>query len=278
MILTSILYLISLSGSLVAAYFLSTYNVYYWLLALPFWFVSFYLCFALWILLLIVWGLFIKNKPVPERPNRFYVGVTHQTIVTFFWAINIHVRVRGGSKIPQQKVLYVNNHVSNFDPMAMIAAFRGPLLAVTKPQNYDFPIAGPFIKQAGFVAINREDAKEGGKAINRASDYLREGICDVEICPEGTRNKTNQTLLEFHPGSFHAGMDAHAPVVIVAIKGTKEIKKRAPFLPCFVYLDVLKVLTPEEYEGMTTVQVRDLAYNLIKNDLEGGLMYELPAF
>lgn len=278
MILTSILYLISLLGSLAAAYFLSSYNVYYWLLTLPFWFVAFYLCFGLWVLILIVWGLFIKNKPLPERPNKLYVGVIHQTIVTFFWAMNIHVRVRGGSKIPQQKVLYVNNHISNFDPMAMIAAFRGPLLAVTKPQNFNFPIAGPFIRQAGFIAINREDAKEGGKAINRASDYLREGICDVEICPEGTRNKTDQTLLEFHPGSFRAGMDAHAPIAIIAVKGTKEIKKRAPFLPCFVYLDVLKVLEPEEYEGMTTVQVRDLAYNLIKNDLEGGLMYELPAF
>ncbi len=278
MILTSILYLISLSVSLAAAYFLSAYNAYFWFLVLPFWFVSFYLCFGLWVLFLILWGPFIKNKAAPERPNRFYVGIIHQTIVTFFWAMNIHVRVRGASKIPSQKVLYVNNHISNFDPMAMIAAFRGPLLAVTKPQNFSFPIAGPFIKQAGFVPINREDAKEGGKAINRASSYLSEGICDVEICPEGTRNKTNQTLLEFHAGSFRAGMDAHAPIAIVAVKGTKEIKKRAPFLPCFVYLDVLKVLEPKEYEGMTTVQVRDLAYHLIKNDLEGSLMYELPAF
>ena len=278
MILSSILYVVSLAAALGCAYLLSSYNLYLWLMALPFWVAFFYLSFGIWVLILIVWGPFLKNKPTPDKPNRFYIGVIHQTVQTFFLAFHIHVRVRGGSKIPaNQKVLYVNNHISNFDPMAMICAFRGPFLGVTKPENLKFPIAGPFIRLAGFIPINREDAKEGSKAINKASEYLRRNLCDVEICPEGTRNKTDQLLLEFHAGSFRAGMDAKAPIAIVAVKGTKEIHKRAPWRPCFVYLDILKVITPEEYEYLTPAQVRDLAFGLIKNDLEGGLLYELPA-
>ncbi len=278
MILTSILYILALAGGLGVGYWLSSYNIYCWLVALPCLFLFFYLLFALWVGVLFIWGQFLKGKPIPERPSSFYLSIVHQTVFTFFWAMHIHVRVRGGSRLPKQKVLYVNNHVSNFDPMAMIVALRGPMLAVTKPENLSFPIAGPFIKMAGFIPINRDDPKEGAKAIAKASDYLKEGLCDVDICPEGTRNKTDEVLLEFHPGSFRAGMDAKAPIAILAIKGTKEISKRVPFRPCFVYIDVLKVLTPEEYASMTPAQVRDIAANLIKSDLEGGLLYELPAF
>ncbi len=278
MILTSILYILALAGGLGVGYWLSNYNIYCWLVALPCWFLFFYLLFGLWVVILFVWGQFLKGKPIPERPSPFYLSIVHQTVATFFFAMHIHVRVRGASRLPKQKVLYVNNHVSNFDPMAMIVALRGPMLAVTKPENLSFPIAGPFIKMAGFIPINRDDPKEGAKAIAKAGAYLKEGFCDVDICPEGTRNKTGETLLEFHPGSFRAGMDVNAPIAILAIKGTKEISKRAPFRPCFVYIDVLKVLSPEEYASMTPAQVRDIAANLIKSDLEGGLLYELPAF
>ena len=278
MVLNAILYFVSLVGAFGFAYLLSGINVYLWFMALPFWFVLYYVCFGIWLVFLIVWGKTLEKKPLPDLPSRFYCGVIHQTVITLFWAINIHVRVRGAGRLPKEKVLYVNNHISNFDPMAMIASFRHPMVAVTKPENLKFFIAGPFIKMAGFIPINREDAKEGAKAIDRAGQFLKDGLCDVEICPEGTRNKTDELLLEFHPGSFRAAMDVKAPIAVVCVKGTKEIVKRSPWRPSFVYLDILKVITPEEYEGLTPAQVRDIAVNLIRGDLEGGMLYELPAF
>ena len=224
MILSSILYIVSLAAALGCAYLLSSYNLYLWLMALPFWVAFFYLSVGIWVLILIAWGPFLKNKPTPDKPNRFYIGVIHQTVQTFFLAFHIHVRVRGGSKIPaNQKVLYVNNHISNFDPMAMICAFRGPFLGVTKPENLKFPIAGPFIRLAGFIPINREDAKEGSKAINKASEYLRRNLCDVEICPEGTRNKTADTFLPFHDGSFKIAEKSGAPIIPMTIVNSAAV-------------------------------------------------------
>ncbi len=277
MILNTVIYLLSLGAALGCAYPLAQFNTYLWLLALPLWLLLYYICFGLWLVFLIVWGEFLKRKAAPTEPSLFYCGIIHQTVITLFWAINIHVRVRGGSKLPKEKVLYVNNHISNFDPMAMLATFRHPMVAVTKPENMKFPIAGPFVKMAGFIPINRENPVEGAKAIEQAGQYLKANLADVDICPEGTRNKTDQLLLEFHPGSFRAAMDVKAPIAVVCVKGTKEIAKRSPWRPTFVYLDILKVIKPKEYEGLSSQQVRDMAVNLIRQDLEGGILYELYA-
>ncbi len=277
MILNVVIYILSLGAALGCAYPVSKFNVYFWLLAAPFWLVLYYIVFALWLLFLIIWGKTFKRKPMPTEPSSFYCSIMHQTVVTFFWALNIHVRLRGASRLPNEKVLYVSNHVSNFDQMAMIAAFRHPMVAVTKPENLSFPIAGPFVKMAGFIPINRADPKEGAKSIARAGEYLKDNLADVNICPEGTRNKTDQLLLEFHPGSFRAAMDVKAPIAVICVKGTKEISKRTPWRPSFVYLDILKVIKPEEYQDLNSSQVRDMAVNLIRQDLEGGMLYELYA-
>ena len=93
----------------------------------------------------------------------------------------------------------------------------------------------------------------------------------MEISPEGTRNKTDNLLLPFHAGSFRTGMDAKAPIVVLCIKGTSQVKHRTPLLPTTVYLDVLKVIYPEEYEGKRPADLRDEAVALIKKDLEGGV-------
>ena len=55
MILSSILYVVSLAAALGCAYLLSSYNLYLWLMALPFWVAFFYLSFGIWVLILIVW-------------------------------------------------------------------------------------------------------------------------------------------------------------------------------------------------------------------------------
>ena len=272
MILNSILLLLSLGGAVSLVYVWSAVNVWLWLVVLPLFLVFYYILFGLWIALLVVWGSFLPKEGTPERPNFFFNFIVRQTDFVVMCALQVHVKVRGGDKLPKdQKVLYVNNHISNFDQMAMIAAFRSPMLAVTKPENLHFPIAGPFIRAAGFVPINREDPKEGIKAIAKVSGYLKEGLCDIEISPEGTRNKTDNILLPFHAGSFRAGMDAKAPIVVLCIKGTNEVKRRTPLRPTVVYLDVLKVIYPEEYENKRPADLRDEAMALIKKDLEGGI-------
>ena len=73
------------------------------------------------------------------------------------------------------------------------------------------------------------------------------------------------------PGDSVAYRRSRRSEVQLAKEATNEVKHRTPLLPTTVYLDILKVIYPEEYEGKRPAEIRDEAVALIKKDLEGGI-------
>ncbi len=70
------------------------------------------------------------------------------------------------------------------------------------------------------VFLDREDPRKAMKALNEATENLKK----VSIFPEGTRNKGKEgTVQEFKSGAFRIASKAKAPVVPVAISGTRAI-------------------------------------------------------
>lgn len=222
--------------------------------------------FGLWVLILVIWGLFIGKKE-EYGFSKFYYWIVKNTDTWARKLLNVHVRKKGFDKIPNEDCLYIINHNSNFDPRILIEEVRGPLVCVTKPENFSFPIAGPFIKRAGYIDINREDPRLAIKSINKASDILSTKTGNVCICPEGTRNKTNNPLLPFHPGSFKIATKSGCPIVVIDLKHTKQIKKNRPFKPTNIDADVVAVLRKEDYQDKTTKEISDYCYEAILKDL-----------
>lgn len=224
-----------------------------------------------WVSLLLVWGFFFNTKKEIHHFSRFYYSFLYQTDKTFVKVNRVHARVRHENLIPsKQRFVLISNHVSNWDQMVVIAALKRkfqPLACVTKPENLSFPIAGPFIHHSGFIPINRDNPLEGKKAIEQGVRYLKDNECNVYICPEGTRNKTEAPTLPFHPGSFRLAMWAKAPIVLLCLKGTKEIKGNAPLKKSYVDIDVVKVITPEEYEGLTPSFLASMCQEIIVDNL-----------
>ncbi len=227
--------------------------------------------FALWILLITLWGFTFDKKKEPKF-SKFYYAILVATDTLFLRIIRVHIHLNGKEKLPKdRRYLIVSNHVSNFDHMTLLAAFRKeeyPLLAITKPENMDFPIAGPLIHHSGFIPINRENAKEGIKAIIKGANYLKSGTLNIAICPEGTRNKTEELLLPFHPGSFKLAEWGKAPIVIICFRGTKEIAKLVPWHKAIVNIDILEAINPEDYEGKNTTELAKHAEEIIIDHLK----------
>ncbi|MFA6586910.1 MAG: lysophospholipid acyltransferase family protein [Bacilli bacterium] len=168
-----------------------------------------------------------------------------------------------------QKVLYVNNHNSNFDQMVMIQLLKDKKLCfITKPGNFGIPIAGSYMYWCGFLPINREDPRLAIPTIRKASNYVKEQITSVSICPEGTRNKTDQLMLPFHPGSFKIATSAKCPIVLISIRNTKNIKKNFPLHSTTVSFDVLTVLPFEQYQGLTTAELSEKCHKIIEDNLK----------
>ena len=124
------------------------------------------------------------------------------------------------------------------------------------------PVYGNFIKNCAFVPMPREDDFAAVKSIVRASKIIKEQNSSMVIFPEGTRNKTDDILLNFHAGSFKIAQRAKCPIVVVALTNTDTISMNLKRND--IYMDVVKVYTPEEVVAMNTVDLANETSELIK--------------
>ena len=276
MLLTIIHGLVSLGISAWFGYlFYTNLGPWYALIAIPLTVPIFYILYLLLLTILFLYAMLIKNKKAPENPSRFYLWLVRQNDFLLMSVLRVKIIMRGKELLPKgQRFLIVTNHRSNFDQMVMIKALKEkPMIYISKPDNFKMPIAGPFIKAAGFIPIDRENAAEGIKSIYKAIDLIKEDKASIAISPEGTRNKGEDILLPFHPGSFQAAVQSGCPIVIASLNGTAQIHKRAPWRKTKVYFNILRTLYPEDYANMSTVDIAKLSMNLITEKLnEEGLI------
>lgn len=273
MTLTIIAFVLSLLGDagITYAIYASGASPWFCLFGLIIWLPIFVLLFGVYVLILIVWGAFLNKKKPTDKPNPFFYGVIKQTLVWFFLLTRVKVHVRGEA-LPNEPFLLITNHRSNFDPMAVIAAVKPLVCFVTKADNMKFPIAGPFIHHAGFIPLNRTNMKDDVDMAHKATSYLSKKLSSVGIAPEGLRNKTEELLLPFKPGSFRIGIDAGVPIVVCCVKNADKVHKNAPFRATHIFLDFLRVITPEEYKDMEIGKLVSYCESIVRRDLEEGDM------
>lgn len=180
----------------------------------------------------------------------------------------VRVHITGREKLPEGPFLFVSNHRSMFDPLIVMGWLdRYNISFVSKPSNLTIPIAGITARHAGFLAIDRDNNREALKTILQAADYLKRGVCNIGIYPEGTRSKTRE-LLPFHAGSFKIAQRAGVPVVVCCTHGTENVKKCFFFDRTPVYLDILDVIDAERVKAMGTAELADEVKSMIRRRLD----------
>lgn len=180
----------------------------------------------------------------------------------------VHAVVSGQDLLPREgRFLWVCNHRSAFDPVVTADRLRDYNIAfLSKPSNMDLPGIARLAWGAGFLAIDRENDREALKAILKAADFLKRGVCSIGLYPEGTRTKTGK-LLPFHAGSFKIAQRGNAPIVLAAIQGTENVGRDFPFRPTHVTLDILEVIPVETVKAMNTQELSTYCRNRIAEHL-----------
>ena len=203
--------------------------------------------FGLYVLGFIFLSLFVDKSKPQEKPNRFYLAVFVETIALYFRLARIEIRVRGKDKVPaDSNFLLVSNHLSDHDFMSMLTVLRGRSVAfVSKPENFNYPIAGKYLHKGGFLAINREEAREALSTIREVADRMKTLPISYGVFPEGTRNRRVEGLLPFREGVFLMAKKAGVPIVIVRVTDTDKVKQRAPWRKTLVYVDFVDVIDAE---------------------------------
>ena len=143
-------------------------------------------------------------------------------------AAGIRCRVAGEQHIQRDRAaVYCVNHASNVEPPILymaLAALHPRLRILYKAQIHKLPVLGRAFDIAGFVPIERRSPRRSMQAILQAAAAVRAGNSFL-VFPEGTRSRTG-ALLPFKPGVFLIAVRAGAPIVPVAIQGTRDAMRK----------------------------------------------------
>jgi 1-acyl-sn-glycerol-3-phosphate acyltransferase len=134
----------------------------------------------------------------------------------------VGLRVEGLENLPAgQATIYMANHQSNFDILALFAGIPGQFRWLAKEELFHIPLFGLAMRRAGYIPIDRSDRVKAVQSMNEAARRI-DGGTSVAIFPEGTRSPDGN-LLSFKKGGFMLALKSGAPIVPVAICGSYEI-------------------------------------------------------
>ena len=128
---------------------------------------------------------------------------------------------------PDERYIYLSNHESLTDILALYATLPQKVVMVAKRSLLILPIFSWGMWLAGFVFINRKNRAAAFRSMDRAGDRLRRGR-SVLVFPEGTRGDS-KTLQAFKKGGFILAQQAGFRIVPVGIHGTYSVLPRDTF-------------------------------------------------
>ncbi len=171
-------------------------------------------------LLIAEWIIGKFNQDVKNKSSLAIVNWAFRTILRI---AGTRVIVKGEERIPKDTaVLYVGNHRSYFDILLTYVRVPRPTGYIAKKEMNKFLLLNNWMRNLHCLFLDRQDIKQGLKTILTAIDKVKSGI-SICIFPEGTRNKTNDTFLPFHEGSFKIADKGGVPIVPMSIVNAADI-------------------------------------------------------
>ncbi len=175
--------------------------------------------------------LWIVGRFDPWAKKRISLAIVSWAFRVVIFICGIKRTVIGEENVPKdQAVLYVSNHRSIFDIVITYPRVPSPTGFIAKQEILKVPLLNIWMIYLDCLFLDRKNLKKGLEMILSAIDKVKNGI-SIFIYPEGTRNKTDAPLGEFHKGSFKIAQKSGCPIVPVVVNHTEDIfEKHIPFI------------------------------------------------
>ncbi len=197
-------------------------------------------------------------------------GLSRIWAKTLFTVFLVRARVKNKNYIdPKQTYVFVANHQSQLDIPSYALSCKNSFRFLAKIELTKIPLLGYVIRRL-YIPVDRKDKIARAKSIENMKNSLREGI-SVFICPEGTRNRTDQPLLDFHDGAFRLAIESQLPLAVLTVKGAEKLL--TPLRPLELSPGVIHCIweKPIQTSGMTMAdlpKLREQARNLMLGNLK----------
>lgn len=171
-------------------------------------------------LLFIEW---IIGKFNMDLKNRSSLAIVNWAFRVCLFLAGTSVTVIGEENVPKDvPVLYIGNHRSYFDILITYIRVPRPTGYIAKKEMLRYPLLSNWMKNLHCLFLDRKDIKQGLKTILTAIEKVKSGI-SICIFPEGTRNRVNDTFMEFHEGSFKIAEKTGCPIIPMSINNSAQI-------------------------------------------------------
>jgi 1-acyl-sn-glycerol-3-phosphate acyltransferase len=179
--------------------------------------------FLLWVVP--AWTIvhFIKDH---RAAGRF----TSAALKVLFGLVGCRVTVVGKEHMdtPGAKI-FASNHTSYFDVLPLMLGLGVPYRFVAKMEVGRMPFIGTFLKRMGHLKFDRTDAESRLRQAQEIEELLRNGE-SVFVFPEGTFTREDG-VRPFQLGAFKAAVATGAPILPVALAGTRRFLRDGTYLP-----------------------------------------------
>ena len=204
-----------------------------------------------------------------DKPSKFYHWATEECLTFLKYFIGFSIKTESLEKVPSNgRFVLLVNHKSNFDGLICSIVLRNRQISfISKKEVFDIPIVKGYVYKMGYLKLDRDDVRQNVKVIRKAQEYLVKDYACIGVCPEGTRNTTDEPLLPFKPGATKVAFLGKVPVVIVTMKGAETIGKNFPFKKSKVFFRVVETINYEDYKDMTTVELTQYAEEKMRENV-----------
>jgi 1-acyl-sn-glycerol-3-phosphate acyltransferase len=187
-------------------------------------------------------------------------------ILRFFY----RVQVEGLEHLPADgPVILASNHVSFCDSIFLPMVLERRVTFVAKAEYFEDRKTAWFFRAVGQIPIRRDGGSASAGALAAARGVLDSGGV-FGIYPEGTRSPDGR-LYRGHTGVARLAIQCQAPVVPVAMIGTREAQPIGQVMPNLFVPITIRLGRPLTYERLYG-QVDD---RLALRDITDEVMYEL---
>lgn len=158
----------------------------------------------------------------PKAFTPFRTGIYMATARYFFgtwFAVQNRLEFSGRENIPPGSVVFVSNHLSNWDPPLVSKVVDRPVCYLAKKELYADKFFKSLVRFYGAISIDRD--KPEVSTFKAVKEMLKAGW-SLGMFIEGTRNKTPGILGLPHQGPAYFAKANKLPLVPVGIVGTNE--------------------------------------------------------
>ena len=199
---------------------------------------------------------FIMKEP---RASRWHRSVSRVWMTVFLNLIGCPLRVVGLENfVPGENYVIVCNHNSLMDVPVTTPFMANPNKTIAKKEFAYTPVFG-WIYSAGAILVDRKNSNSRKQSYNRMKAVLQLGL-DMVIYPEGTRNKSDKPLGEFHDGAFRLAKDCGKRIVPTLLFNTKKVLPASKIFFMLPHKISMHFLPPVSSDDVSITELKETVF------------------